>query len=451
MKRLIKASIIFLSLFMALCFCSVCAFAQENNTVLELLMSGNQASNEVKIEKISYALDVIAAKNDMSIAGVCGNALNFSADRFACAMNLSSFDYITVTSLPDVTCGSLYIGSEGVSVNQKISAADVSLMTYEESPAGEGNSASFNFRIDENAYEITCNVYMINDLNYSPTVNQASYLSVNARTYKDVMVSGSLYGYDPEGDELTFEVVKYPSRGILTIDDQSIGTYSYVPEQSYTGNDSFTYVVRDKYGNYSASAQVNIEVLSVGNTTMYSDLIDDSLHSHAISVTEKNLMSGVRVGDYYYFEPEREVSRAEFIVTAMNAVGIKNVPDVEETGFYDDESINPEMKGYISLAYSKGYISGIKKDGNLYFLPQGRIDFSEAAVIISNMIGYADSAIEPVFADGQQIPEWSERAIESLYVLGILEAPNKIVNADATITRGDMAKLLNKTMFIMGQ
>ncbi len=451
MKSLIKVSVCFFSLLLVLFCFSVAVLADESNSVLNLLMESNKTEAEAEITKISYALDVIANNSDMTIAGVTGNMLNFSADRFACAMNLSNIEYITVTSLPDIVCGSLYIGGEGVSINQKISASDISLMTYEEAPSGAGSQASFNFRANDSAYDIKCNIFMIDDLNYSPTVSGASYASLNLNTYKGVMISASLHGYDPEGDELTFEIVKYPTCGILSLDNSDIGTYTYIPNKSYTGADSFCYVVYDKYGNCSASAEVNINVLNIGTATVYSDLTDDSLHSHAISMTEKGIMNGVQVGEYYYFEPSREVSRAEFVVTAMNAIGIKNVPDVEETGFFDDENISPEMKGYIALAYSKGYISGIKKDGNLYFDPSGTIDLSEASVIISNIIGYKEPVFEPAFADAQKIPQWSQRAIESLYALGILEVPDKLVSADTIITRGEMAKLLNKTILAIGK
>jgi hypothetical protein len=256
---------------------------------------------------------------------------------------------------------------------------------------------------------------------------------------------------DPEGDEMTFEIVKYPTNGFVEITDRNLGTYIYTPSSSYTGNDSFCYVVYDKYGNYSAAAKVNLTVSAPGISTVYSDMIGNDLYSHAISMTENGLMNGIQVGDYYYFEAEREVSRAEFLITAMNAVGIKSVPDVESSGFYDDADISSEMKGYVALAYSKGYISGTKVDGNIYFLPDEKIKLSEAAVIISNMIGYAEAQVETVFADADKIPAWSERAIESLHTLGILEVPDKTVGADVVITRGSMAKLLNKTMLVIGK
>ena len=400
---------------------------------------------------VSCGLYVIAEQNQMTLAGIKGNMLNFSPERFSCALNLSNVESITVVSLPDISAGSLYIGSTGVSVGQKLSAGDIALMTYEETQEGAGVPTSFEFRVNESTYPITCNIYMIDSVNYCPTVSVASYASLNAETYKNIKVSGVLAGYDPEDDDIIFEIVKYPTSGRLVLEDRATGKYTYIPNESYTGEDSFTYVVQDKYGNYSASATVTLTVNAQSTSASYADLLEDEVYTHALAMTEMGLMNGMRIGDHYYFEADREVSRAEFVVTAMKAVGISSVPEVKDTGFFDDEQISSEMKGYIALAYSKGYISGKVVDGNLCFRPDESIKLSEAAVIISNIIGYADAKITPVFADADEIPAWSERAISSLHTLGILETPEKIAGAYNTVTRGDMAKLLNKTMQVIGR
>ncbi len=452
MKIIKRLSAILLIVGLMTVFMCIGVSAEDSQpTSLDNMISSGTAVLANHQSSISCALDVIAYQNQMAIAGISGNSLVFSAERFECAMNLSKIESITVTALPDISCGALYIGSDAVSVGQKISTSNISLMTYEEARSGAGKKASFEFRVDDNTYDVVCNIFMIDSVNYSPTVKMASYVSLNNETYKDIMISGVLSAHDPEGDELTYEIVSYPAHGLLVLENKSLGTYTYTPDQSYTGSDSFEYVVRDKYGNYSTSAKVTIEVNAQKTSTVYSDMLENDLYSHALAVTESGLMNGVQVGNYFYFEADREVSRSEFVVTAMNAIGIKNVPDVAATGFADDNDISPAMKGYVSLAYSKGYISGIKQNGAIYFKPDEKVTLSEAAVIISNMIGYAKPDITPVFADSDNIPSWSNAAIESLYTLGILEFPDKTVSAGAIVTRGDMAKLLNKTMQVIGR
>ena len=452
MKLLKKLLVIFVAVGLVCCALCVGISAEESRpTALDTMISSGTAVLANQQSTVSSALEVIAYQNQMAIAGISGNALSFSAERFMCAMNLSSIESITVTALPSIDCGALYIGGDAVSVGQRISADNISLMTYEEAKTGMGKTTSFEFSVDDSSYDIICNIFMLDSVNYSPTVKMASYVSLNNETYKDIMISGVLAGHDPEGDELTYEIISYPAHGLLVLENKTLGTYTYTPGESYTGSDSFEYVVRDKYGNYSTSAKVTIEVNAQRTATVYSDMLESELYSHALAVTESGLMNGVQVGNYFYFEADREVSRAELVVTAMNAIGIKSVPDVATTGFADDDEINPAMKGYIALAYSKGYISGIKQNGEIYFKPNETVKLSEAAVIISNMIGYAKPDVTPTFADSDNIPSWSNAAIESLYTLGILEFPDMTVDAGASVTRGEMAKLLNKTMQLIGK
>lgn len=450
MKAIKKLFVLCIAALITLTAFTLTAFAQSSDeqSALHSLISTN-VDTAKKENIISYGLNVVAYQNQMSIAGIRGNALTFSKDRFASAMNLSNIDSITVTKLPDGRYGTLYIGSEAIVVGQKISASSMALMTYEEASAGAGKNASFEFTVNGEAYPIVCNIFMISAVNYCPTVTTASYASLNKKTYRDVMIQGVLSAHDPEGDELTYEIIRYPSHGTVTVDDKALGTYTYVPHASYTGNDSFSYVVRDKYGNYSGGAKVSITVSAPSTSAVYSDILGDAIYTHAISMTESGLMNGVQVGNYFYFEADRQVSRAEFVMTAMNAIGIKNVPEVQTTGFFDDADIADEMKGYVALAYSKGYISGIKQDGNIYFRPNDPITLSEAAVIVSNMIGYKSPSVTPVFADADEIPSFASEAIESLYTLGILEFPDKTVGAQALMTRGDMAQMLDLTMQVI--
>ena len=447
MKSIKLLLLVALSLSVIMGVATISAFAAEDIEPYVLPISSINV--ETNTESVSYGLQVIAQSKGMIMTGIKGNALSFSAERFACAMNLSKIDSITVTKLPSTACGVLYIGSEGVSVGQKIKASDIALMTYEEVSGSYGRSTAFEVMINDNGYTVTCNINMIDGINYSPTLTIAPAISFECETYRDVKACGVLSAYDPEGDALVYEIVDFPENGRVYLDDERLGTYTYVPNSSYTGEDSFRYVVFDEYGNYSESGEVKVKVSTPAVSAVYSDLLNDGLYSHAISVTESGLMNGVQVGDYYYFEADREVSRAEYVITAMKAIGIKNVPDVNKTVFADDDSINPEMKGYVALAYSKGYISGKAVDGKLYFDPDEKIKISEAAVILSNMIGYASPKVTPVFADAGEIPTWSEKAIKSLHTLGILELPDMKVSASSYVTRGEMAKLLNKTMSVI--
>ena len=401
--------------------------------------------------KISYGIDVLANNSKTQMSGLSGMPLNFSADKFACAMNLSRVDSITVVSLPDETLGTLYLGSEAVSVGDVISGDDISRFSYEENKSGIGKEASFRYRVNSSGYDIECVIYMLDKVNSSPTVEVASYASLNLLTYKGVAVSGVLSAHDPEGDELTYEIVKYPSDGLLTLTDASRGIYTYAPNGSFAGDDDFVYVVKDKYGNYSGGIRVNIEVASPSVSVKYCDIDYADGYNYAIAMTELGVMNGERVGDNYYFRPDGEVSRVDFLVSAMKTLGITSVPSASVTPFADDGAIGEEQKGYVNVAYAKGYISGIKENGGTYFCPDDKITLSEAAVIISNIIGYASPDIIPTFNDIDKLPDFAERAVISLHGLGIIECFDNTLGANEIIDRADMAKLLSKAAIVVGK
>ena len=85
-------------------------------------------------------------------------------------------------------------------------------------------------------------------------------------------------------------------------------------------------------------------------------------------------------------------------------------------------------------------------DGKLVFAPHESITRAEAAVILSNIIGYANQTAVSAFADAQSVPSWSMQALSSLRSLGILGCPDGNAGASVVMTRGESAEWLCKTM-----
>lgn len=421
--------------------CVTLCFADE-----AALYTGLTVKEEEK--KISFGVDVIANKTKTEMSGISGQPLNFSAEKFACSMNIRTVESITITSLPDKSAGVLYLGSNPVSIGETVYRDNISKLSYEEGTLGKKEKASFKYRINSSGYEIECVIYMLDKINSAPSVGVASFASLNLLTYKGISLSGVLAAHDPEGDELTYEIVRYPVDGMLTLDDEHNGIYTYVPDKTFIGKDEFIYVVKDKYGNYSEGIRVNIEVDAPSVSIRYNDLEKSNAYSYAINMTELGIMNGERVGDNYYFRPDTEVSRGDFLVSAMKALGVTSVPAASTTPFSDDSDIGEEIKGYVNIAYAKGYISGIKEGDGLYFRANEKITLSEASVIISNMIGYAEIESIPVFSDADSIPKWSKKAVLSLHALGILESFDNSIGASRMLSRADMAKILSKSVLV---
>lgn len=394
---------------------------------------------------LSQGVQVLAASTEMAVSGPRGNDVTFEAEDFSRNLNLSRIDYIKVISIPSATEGELLMGSVRVSVGQIISGENLAHLCF--AAADESiQKASFTFSVNQNPTAITCNVYLLDGINYAPTVSMASSATLQMSTYRDRETYGRLSAYEPEGDELVFEIVKAPQNGSVLLTDRGEGTYVYAPRSGFTGTDEFSYVARDVYGNYSSATTVKLRVVSAGTSVTYVDMVDSKAENAALALTEAGVMSGVQIGNQHFFYPERTVTRAELLVMAMNAAGITDVPACESTGFDDDADIAPAMKGYISAAYQMGYISGTLKEGKLCFLPNEAVTRAEAAVMISAILGEESSDVIPTFADGGEIPVWAKDAMCTLNILGVMDATDGYISPTSTLTREQTALILAAVM-----
>ena len=389
---------------------------------------------------ISSALGTIAADNAMAKSTLKGGVISFDSSDFARATNLSKIESITVTKLPPISDGELRVGSSVLTSSQTLSASSIRLLSYE--PKGDIRTSEFYFTVNDYPTELCCKLYILDEKNYAPTLRSLPESALAVSTFENISLYGNLPCYDPDGDKTFIEVVSYPKKGILVLDDKETGAYRFIPNEDFTGKDSFTYVARDIYGNYSPSATVSLTVKESSVSVSYTDLIDSRYHNAAIAMTEKGVMSGTQIGNQSYFYPSREVSRAEFVAMAMTAAGITRLSDSGVSVFADDSSIPQSFKPYVSAAYDLGYIKGVEKNGKLYFEPDRAITRAEAACLLSNMLDAATPTVTPSFSDNSEIPAWAQSSVYAMSYMGVMNGVENKISPLACVTRGDAAEIL---------
>jgi hypothetical protein len=395
-----------------------------------------QASNN-----LSSALDTIAKENAMAKATLKGGTISFDESDFARATNLSKINSITVTKLPPISDGELRVGSSVLTSPQTLSASSIRLLSYE--PKSSIATSEFYFTVNGGSTELCCKLYVLDEKNYAPTLSNASQNALQVSTFENVSLYGTLPCYDPDGDKTYIEVVSYPKKGQLIIDDKETGAYRFIPNEDFTGKDSFVYVARDLYGNYSPSATVNLSVKESAVSTSYIDLVDSRYHNAAIAMTEKGIMSGTQIGSSTYFYPAREMSRAEFTSMAMQAAGITKLNDSgAKTVFADDAEIESNFKPYIAAAYELGYIKGVEKNGKLYFEGNRAMTRAEAACLLSGMLDAATPTIAPSFSDSSDVPAWAQASVNAMSYMGVMNSVENKITPLSCVTRGDAAEIL---------
>ena len=410
-----------------------------------VLLPSAASASTTEIPVVSYGLSVLSSRTDVAFSAMVGNDVTFTAEGFARGMNLSDVRYITVMSVPPITDGELLMGSSRIVAGQTLTAEQLLNVTFH--PATESVMRSnFTFTANGGATPVIWSLYLMDEVNYTPTVSLASGLSLEVQTYRGVAAHGTLSAYDPDGDELVFEIVSYPQNGTLELIDATRGAYVYRPNSNYVGSDSFTYVARDRYGNYSASATVSLTVDYSGTSVTYADMADSQYYGAALKVTEQGIMSGTQVGNQYYFYPDQTVSRVEFLVMVMNAAGIRDVPECTVTVFADDGDIPEAMKGYVAMAHSLGIINGSEENGELKFLPNHSLTRAQAAVILENLLEPQNAPALTVFADHSAIPVWATDAMYSLNAAGIMTSTDGYIAPDTAVSRAQTAQMLKAVM-----
>ena len=110
--------------------------------------------------------------------------------------------------------------------------------------------------------------------NKAPTAEDSAL-----ETYKNLENTGKLKVSDPEGEQLTYTLVRQPKRGTVTISED--GSFTYTPKKNKVGVDSFTYTAADPAGNVSREATVTVTILKPSDTTQYTDTLGvDAAHGN---------------------------------------------------------------------------------------------------------------------------------------------------------------------------
>ncbi|QQD18850.1 tandem-95 repeat protein [Spongiibacter nanhainus] len=113
---------------------------------------------------------------------------------------------------------------------------------------------------------VVVNVAPVNDAPEAATLNSQT---ANGQT---VIIDATTGASDPEGDPLTYQLNSQPSNGSVNIIAGSPGQYEYIPDQGFTGTDSFTVTISDDNG---ASINRTIQVQVGGNIAPEADAEQD--------------------------------------------------------------------------------------------------------------------------------------------------------------------------------
>ena len=342
---------------------------------------------------------------------------------------------ICVTDLPDPGAGTVLLGTRVVRPGDILTAEQLSMLTFSPLWTEEDRDAVVTYLpIFENrvAEEASTTIAIRGKQDKAPVAEDSAI-----ETYKNLENGGKLKVSDPEGQKLTFTVTRQPKRG--TVEVREDGSFTYTPKKNKVGVDSFTYTATDPAGNVSREATVTIQIVKPTDAAMYTDTAGTDCQFTAEWLKNTGIFAGEQLGDNCCFNPERAVTRGEFLAMTMKALGLAGDEQAEATGFEDE--CPGWLKPYLAAAQRSGLVRGYATETGAEFRAHQPITGAEAA----SMVSLALDLPSAVIAEDRELPVWAATALATVNDHGIAFS-----NTD-TVTRAQAANALYTAVQLANQ
>lgn len=272
----------------------------------------------------------------------------------------------------------------------------------------------------------------------TPAENVPTARDLEIRTYRGIPYQGTLEAADPQGLDLTFAVAEQPKKGTVELDGAN---FVYTPRDNAVGEDCFTYAATNSAGAVSMPAVVTVTIEKVRSGVTYADT-DPATAAAAQCLAEEGIFTGAKIGEKWYFEPERTVSRGEFLAMVLETAGTE-VTDVTMTGFADDDVIPTWAKSYVSAGVAEGIVQGKRTAEGAVFSCDDAISHSEAATILNRVLDLGDVELEVWYADRETVPSWAAQAVGNMEAMNVLSVGSfGSGELERAVTRADAARML---------
>lgn len=355
----------------------------------------------------------------------CDSTYCFSAEDFSAEEPLAG---ICITGLPDAATGTVMLGKRVLRSGDILTAEQVAQMTFMPLKTQQDQEAVVTYLpIYENrvAPAATATISIKGKTDHAPIAEDSAI-----ETYKNLPNEGVLKVKDPEGQALTYSVIRQPKRGNVEV--RADGTFLYTPNKNKVGVDSFTFTAADPTGNVSREATITISILKPGNAAQYTDTVGSSCRFEAEWMKNTGLFVGEQIGGAQCFRENRTVSKGDFLTMMVKTLGIPVEEDATFTGYTDQAPA--WLKPYLAAAMRAGLTKNLPVSETGAFGIDDPITGAEAAVMLQNALDLSlpTNAI-PV---DKEVPDWATGAVSAMVENGIP------VNANAPLTRGQVAVML---------
>lgn len=369
---------------------------------------------------------VMAAEVDCT-ATYCFTPADFSADK--------SLAGICITQLPDAATGTVKLGNRVIRTGDILTAQQLEQMTFSPLQTQNDQDAVVTYLpIYHDRVEASTSMSIaVRGRQDEPPIAEDFALE----TYKNLPNQGQLKVTDPEEELLTYSIMRQPKRGEVSL--AADGSFVYTPKKNKVGVDSFTYTATDPAGNVSREATVTIQILKPTDSKQYTDTVGQSCRFAAEWMRNTGLFTGEAVGGQICFQPEKTVSRGEFLAMVVQALDIPAQDPAYNAVPVDTPTW---LKPYLAAAIRAGMTADLPATDTGSFDADRPITGAEVAVILQNALdlGVSQQTLEAVesatYDTKEEVPAWASTSLTAMEDNGIT------LIVDETLNRGQVAQLM---------
>ena len=156
------------------------------------------------------------------------------------------------------------------------------------------------------------------------------------------------------------------------------------------------------------------------------------------------IVSGMPTDTGVSFRPDNQITRAEFSVLMANWIGDEAAGfDQILLPFADAGSIPAWALPAAKAMYGMGIISGVEKNGSVYFNPASPISREEVMTIIgrTQQRGFTENDLV-TFADNSQVSAWALPYVKTLVQQGVVSGYDNKLWPKNPVTRAQVATII---------
>ena len=328
--------------------------------------------------------------------------------------------YMAAAVPTDVTFGGANVAqTSGSTVTVEQGARGAATVTA----AAGGLRATATFTIPEAPTSIT--------IKHAGKNTPLSALRVAGGSKTDLTATAWYYGNQVYADDTSFTWTV--SDGIGTIDEDGVFT------AAKTGTE-LSGTITAAYGKTAFALKV-----TVGSSQPFADTKGHWAESYITDLYYAGTLQGSEKGGKLYYRPDASMTRQEFIVAMMRYLGTDLSGYTSVSLPFDDAgSIAAWAKSAMQAAYSLGYMTGSKTNGQLRARPEATISRQEAMTILSRTKDFeeADLNVLSAFSDSGTIADWARTALAQMTQQKIISGSKGKLNPTGKVTRAEVAKML---------